>query len=200
MDYEFEDFTMSDMDDVLEYWQDVSQDPKFISNETGIELNKVIQILDTLERRGDISGFKKIERKMEGKILLFEDLNPETAKLLKLSQITKGTGNKDYFFDEKDINEVYDAHVFEIRTKKVYVSGDIIVFPITLTHKGQDYEMLLLYTSDDDVLYGSKDKDGVLEVRKALGDQNIEILNDTTLQIVNDHIPQDFWEVRNRQN
>ena len=200
MDYEFEDFTMSDMEDVLEYWQDVSQDPKFISNETGMELDKVIQILDTLQRRGDISGFKKIEKKMEGKILLFEDLNPEIAKSLKLSTLTKGTGNKDYFFEEKDIDEVYDAHVFEIRTKKVYVSGDIIVFPITLTHKGQDYEMFLLYTSDDDVLYGSKDKDGVLEVRKALGDQNIEILNDTTLQIVNDHIPQDFWEVRNRQN
>lgn len=199
MDYEFEDFTMSDMEDILEYWQDVSQDPKFISNETGMELDKVIQILDTLQRRGDISGFKKIEKKMEGKILLFEDLNPETVKSLKLSQLTKS--GSEYFFDEKDIDMVYDAHIFEVRTTKMYFEKNLVIIPLNITYKNQDYKMVMLYTPNDEVFYGTDNgKNGISKVKEALGEQNMEIFDDVTLQIINERIPVDFWEVRDRQN
>lgn len=53
--YGSEDFSHVDMEDVLEYWEEVSQDPKFISRETGIELAKVYQILDSLKRSGQIN-------------------------------------------------------------------------------------------------------------------------------------------------
>jgi hypothetical protein len=204
MNYEYEDFTHSDMEDVLEYWQDVSQDPEFISKETDLDLYTVIQILHTLQKRGDISGFNRVNRKKldESKVLLFEELvDPEVIKSLKLDKLTSKTEYKKYFFDEKEINEVYDAHIFEIKVTKIVYQQGVIVIPLEMEYKGSDYSMFMVYDSDESVYYGSKTGEaGMEEIRKILGEENMELFDSVTEQILNDHIPNDFWEIRNKLN
>jgi hypothetical protein len=205
MDYQYEDFTLSDMEDVLEYWQDVSQDPEFISKETDLDLNTVIQILHTLQKRGDISGFSRISRRKpnvnEDRVLLFEELvDPELAKALKLDQLTKTHDDKDYFFDEKEINEVYDAHIFEVKVLKAVLQQSVLIITLEVTTKGKDYDMFMVYAADENVYYGSKEGEKTVEaLRQALG-ANWDLFDEVTERILNDHIPQDFWEVKNIQN
>ena len=205
MDYQYEDFTLNDMENVLEYWQDVSQDPEFIAKETDLDLNTVIQILHTLQKRGDISGFSKITRRKpnvnEDKVLLFEELmDPEMRKALKLDQLTKTHDDKDYFFDEKEINEVYDAHIFEVKAIKVVLQQSVLIIPLEVTVKGKDYDMFMVYSADENVYYGSKEGEKTVQsLREVLGN-NWNLFDEVTEQILNDHIPLDFWEVKNMQN
>jgi len=205
MDYQYEDFTLNDMEIVLEYWQDVSQDPEFIAKETDLDLNKVIQILHTLQKRGDISGFSRITiRKSnvnEDKVFLFEELmDTEIRKSLKLDQLTKTRDDKDYFFDEKEINKVYDAHIFEVKVTKAVLQQSVLIIPLEVTVKGKDYDMFMVYLPDENVYYGSKEGEKTVQsLREVLGN-NWNLFDEVTEQILNDHIPLDFWEVKNMQN
>ncbi len=61
--YEYEDFTLSDMEDVKEYWndgcnemyaEDVENCIDFISTETMIDKSKVRQIIHTMLKSGEI--------------------------------------------------------------------------------------------------------------------------------------------------
>jgi hypothetical protein len=52
--YEFEDFTMNDMEMVKELYEDGLEDPNQISIEMDLPLDIVNQILYTLRKRGDI--------------------------------------------------------------------------------------------------------------------------------------------------
>jgi hypothetical protein len=205
MNYSYEDFTHSDMEDVLEYWQDISQDTEFISQETGLDINKVIQILDTLQKRGDISGFNRIDRRKptvnEDKVLLFEELmDPEMRKELKLDQLTKTHDDKDYFFDEKEIGEVYDAHIFEVKAIKAVYQQGLIIIPLEVTVKGKDYDMFMVYSPDENVYYGGPEGEKTVQsLRDVLG-PNWNLFDEVTEQILNNHIPLDFWEVKKIQN
>jgi hypothetical protein len=205
MDYQYEDFTLNDMENVLEYWQDVSQDPEFIAKETDLDLNTVIQILHTLQKRGDISGFSKITRRKpnvnEDKILLFEELmDPEMRKALKLDQLTKTHDDKDYFFDEKEINEVYDAHIFEVKAIKAVYQQGLIIIPLEVTVKGKDYDMFMVYSPDENVYYGSSEGEKTVQSLRTALEPNWDLFDEVTEQILNNHIPLDFWEVKNIQN
>lgn len=61
--YEFEDFTMNDMEDVKEYWNDGANEMyeedaegalEFISSETMLDIEKVTQIVKTMLKSGEI--------------------------------------------------------------------------------------------------------------------------------------------------
>lgn len=204
MDYEYEDFTMNDMENVLEYWQDVSQDPKFISNETDISIDKVIQILHTLQKRGDISGFSPIEKKYksnESKILLFNELvSADAFKSLGLDKVDKSSEDKDYFFDEKEIDEVYDTHIFEVRAIKIVSKPGMLLIPIEISVKGDNYNMFIVYTTEDDVFYGAEDgEESINNIKMAIG-SNWDMFEDVVDQIVDEHIPSDYWDVINKVN
>lgn len=204
MNYEYEDFSMSDMEDVLEYWQDISQDPKFISNETGLTIDKVVQILNTLQKRGDITGFTPIEKKykvQEDRILLFNELvSPGVFKSLGLDKMDKSSTDKDYFFTEKEIDEVYDAHIFEIRAIKIISKSGMLIIPIEVSAKGMNYNIFIVYTSDEDVFYGSEDGDKTINDIKTLIGTNWDIFEDTVNQIIDENIPVDYWDVINKVN
>lgn len=204
MNYEYEDFSMSDMEDVLEYWQDISQDPKFISNETGLSIDKVVQILNTLQKRGDITGFTPIEKKykvQEDRILLFNELvSPGVFKSLGLDKMDKSSTDKDYFFTEKEIDEVYDAHIFEIRAIKIVSKSGMLIIPIEVSVKSMNYNIFIVYTSDEDVFYGSEDGDKTINDIKTLLGANWDIFEDTVSQIIDENIPVDYWDVINKVN
>lgn len=52
--YEFEDFTMDDMEMVKELYEEGMEDPKQISIEMDLSIETINQILYTLRKRGDI--------------------------------------------------------------------------------------------------------------------------------------------------
>lgn len=52
--YEFEDFTMNDMEMTKELYQDGMEDPNQISLEMDLPVETINQILYTLRKRGDI--------------------------------------------------------------------------------------------------------------------------------------------------
>jgi|688.fasta_scaffold514075_1 hypothetical protein len=51
------EFTSTEKDLVQNYWIDFSQDPDFISQDTGIDKNTVLDILTRLNKEGRIDGF-----------------------------------------------------------------------------------------------------------------------------------------------
>ena len=55
-------FTKTELDLVQNHWVDISQDPDFISQETGIDKNDVIDMLRYLSDKGRIDNFDTNKR------------------------------------------------------------------------------------------------------------------------------------------
>lgn len=199
-----DNFSSIDIENVLSYWVDVSQDPVFISQETGISLETVLLILEHLQSSGNINNFSKIEKRKvinEDRILLFEELVDQiTSDRLKLNQLTQGFDNKQYFFGHKEINEIYDAYKLEVLVKSVDLISLGVQFHIIVTHNDMKYDMYVYYDSNEEVWYGSQKGEGEVErLQDALGN-DMETLNDVTRKIITDIIPDDFWEVRSNKS
>lgn len=199
-----DNFSSIDIENVLSYWVDVSQDPVFISQETGISLETVLLILEHLQSSGNINNFSKIEKRKainEDRILLFEELVDQiTSDRLKLNQLTQGFDNKQYFFGHKDINEIYDAYKLEVLVKSVDLISLGVQFHIIVTHNDTKYDMYVYYDSNEEVWYGSQKGEGeVKKLQDVLGN-DMETLNDVTRKIITDIIPDDFWEVRSNKS
>jgi hypothetical protein len=192
MNYEFEDYTPNEIEDIIEYWQDISQDPVFIADEIGMEFDKVVEILEILQGRGEISGFSRISKRKsdvdDDKVLLFEELiSPEMRNTLT---------DNDYFFDEKEINEIYEAYIFEIKVTKSFYKGGMIFIPLEVTIKGKSISIFMVYSPDENVYYDSETGDGeVDELRNILG-SNWKLFDEVTEKILSDNLPEDFWQVR----
>ena len=56
-------YSQNDIENVLEYWQDISQDVKYISDELNLDINNVIDILSKLQSENQINGFEKIQKR-----------------------------------------------------------------------------------------------------------------------------------------
>jgi hypothetical protein len=50
-------FNSSEKDLIQNYWIDISQDPDFISQDTGIDKTTVLDILQNLKQEGKIQNF-----------------------------------------------------------------------------------------------------------------------------------------------
>ena len=55
------DITPIEKDQIQSYWVDVTQDPDFISQDLGIDKDRIIMILSVLSDEGKIDGFKSNE-------------------------------------------------------------------------------------------------------------------------------------------
>ena len=188
------DFTAGELENVLEYWKDISQDPEYISKETGLEINKILSILDILKKEGKIENYEPVIEK----ILLFREMiEPSIFNKLNLRQFND---TSKYLFNKKKINKVYDAKIFDIVVKSMEMNNNYVEFDCVIDYKGIDYPFLLDYDSEDQVYYGSREgKKIITELRNKLGD-NIEILHQTTLKIIEENLPKDFWEVISKHN
>jgi DNA-binding Lrp family transcriptional regulator len=189
------DFTTGELETVLGYWKDVSQDTEYISQETGLELEKIYSILDTLQEEGKIKNYEPVMNERIRRF--FEMVDPETYQSLKLGQFT--SHNK-YFFNKKKIDRIYDAMIFDIVVKTMEMDNNCVIFDCVVDHKSKEYPFLMVYDADEQVYYGSRDgKQVVQELREALGD-NMERFDQTTMKILHENLPEDFWEVVSKHN
>jgi hypothetical protein len=109
-----------------------------------------------------------------------------------------------YFFSHKEINQLYDAHIFEILVKDMNLDtgGKAVLINLLVTYKFKDYGVGILYMDDENVFYGdlTDEELGVSDLRQDMGESNMEIFNDVTEQIIDELIPIDFWEIRLRES
>jgi hypothetical protein len=189
------DFTAGELETVLEYWKDVSQDPEYISQETGLEIEKIISILETLQEEGKIKNYEPVMNERIRRF--FEMVDPGAFNSLKLNQFN--SHNK-YFFNKKKIDKIYDAIIFDIVVKTMEMDNNCVIFDCVVDHKSKEYPFLMVYDADEQVYYGSRDgKQVVQELREALGD-NMERFDQTTMKILHENLPEDFWEVVSKHN
>lgn len=129
-----------------------------------------------------------------------ELLDQDVLKSLNIKPINR----KDYFFEFKEINQVYDAHIFEILVQDMNLDkgGKAVLINLLVTYKFKEYGVGILYMDDENVFYAdlTNSEHGIYDLRQDMGEQNMEIFNDVTEQIINDLIPGDFWEIRTRES
>jgi len=129
-----------------------------------------------------------------------ELLDQDVLKSLNIKPINR----KDYFFEFKEVNQVYDAHIFEILVQSMNLDkgGKGVLINLLVTYKFKEYGVGILYMDDESVFYANLNDSeyGIHELRKDMGEQNMEIFNEVTENIINDLIPVDFWEVRTRES
>lgn len=166
------EFKPADIEDVLEYWQDISQDPEFISHETGLDIKYVLDILKYLQDDNSIEDFNEIVKS-------------------KLETTIKENNN----LYKKDINEIYDAYIFKVIVKNIEYEDTFLVINLTVSFMKKDYEISILYENNEDI-YLKSDK-GIQYINKMKEDMqkdNIELLNTIIKEIIDDHIQENFWE------
>lgn len=178
------DYNSYNIDKVMEYWNDISQDIDFISSELKLDKKTIINILKKLQKEGKVE-YETIE----------ESINPDIKNSLNLKHFSNN-----YTFKNKKINKLYDSIIFDIYVKSVESFIDNIIFDCELTFKNKTYSFIISYDSDENVYYASLDgKDSIKKLLSIMND-NLERLHQSTMKIINDNIPTDYWEGKVKQN
>jgi hypothetical protein len=73
--------------------------------------------------------------------------------------------------------------------------------PIEISCDGFLHRMFLAYDSDENIHYGSQmGQEGIIKIEQMLGPKRSQMLDEATEEIINDIIPEDFWDVRGYSN
>ena len=187
-------FSATQLEEILNLWQQ-TQDTEIISNEMNLSIDKIEDMLDYLQENGQIDDWNHQIEEIE------ESVDPETSKILKLHQFGAENKNK-YFFTNRKIDKFYDTHIFMIDVKdmEMLTKDNAVKINCVVTIKNKDYDFFLYYNHDEEVFFGSPNgKEEVEEMREALGD-NMERFHQITMKIIEDLLPEDFWERRSREN
>jgi hypothetical protein len=136
------------------------------------------------------------------KIKLFREMiDPELIKDLELDKISKDSSDKEYFFSEKKLNKDYEFGPFNIHVEKVFFQQGFVIMPIEISCDGFLHRMFLAYDSDENIHYGSQmGQEGIIKIEQMLGPKRFQMLDEATEEIINDIIPEDFWDVRGYSN
>lgn len=136
------------------------------------------------------------------KIKLFREMiNPELSKELDLHKLSRDKSDKDYFFSEKEVDKTYQSGPFEVYVEKVFFQQGFVIMPIEITCDGFLHRMFLAYDSDENIHYGSQmGQEGIIKIEQMLGPKRFQMLDESTEEIINTIIPEDFWDVRGYTN
>ena len=191
------DLKRDEIDLIFGYWKDISQDPEFISQDTGIDLDRVNKILQLLSSQKKIKDFVF----NENKILFFNELmDPELSIKLGLPSFQKDPDDKDYFFNIKDVNKTWDEDIIKIEVLTIKFDGDSLVFDTVVTISGKEFPIYILVDFESNVQFGSPNGiEYVDDFIDALGAE-LEYFQDMFDDVYDELIPDDFWELRSKMN
>lgn len=191
-------YSSMEKEQVLSLWQDETQSSKEIAERLDLPKEKVEKILFDLEKEGHISDFFIKQEKI---VFLSEMLDPEITKKLNLDKLSRGMSNIDYFFTQKNLNKNYEFGPFEIFVESVNFQQGYLILPIKITCEQITHDMFIVYDSNENIHYGSKSgEDGIIRIEQLLGFRRFKMLDEVTSEIIDDVIPEDFWEVRGYSN
>jgi hypothetical protein len=176
---------------------DTSQDPEFISQETGINLDKVLGILEFLTAKGKIKNFE-ID---ESKILLYEELvDIDDYFALGLDKLSTDKDDTDYFFSDMDLNKTFVKGPFTVLVRSKHFQQDYVVLDLDVSYMDETYPIFLYYDREERVFFLTPGQPEVLDIfLEDLGD-NLYNFYGFTDEILDKIIPYDFWETRAKFN
>ena len=129
-----------------------------------------------------------------------ELVDPEMSISLGLPAFLVDQNNKDYFFDYKQINKLWDEDFIKVYVYSVNYDGDSLIFKTKITIYGEEFEIFIIADYDQNVEFGSdKGYDYLENFEEAIYDE-LEYFKDMIIDIYDEIIPSDFWEVKSRVN
>lgn len=179
----------TEMEEVLELWQNVSKDPEYISKDMEISVERVHEILEELSSRGDILDY-------EVKILKLDEmfLDDKTRREVGIVNIESS----------KNLDDIYYCKEFTIYMVGINIYKDVVLIFMLVATKLNDIPlgMRMAYTRDE-LVYFQPFLDGEEENFELLK-RNLNILGkydefeNKTKQIVEDLLPNDFWKIKQK--
>ena len=190
-------FKRDEINTVEDYWKNTSQDLDFIALETEIPRDTVIGILNLLSDQGKIKDFQI----NENKVLLFEELiDIDDYFELDLDKISTKFTDKDYFFDNEEINKEFNKGSLTINVKSKHFHHDYIILKLEVTYLDETYPISLLYDRTDSVYLMSTEQSDLLDkLYEELG-HNLAYFLNFSQEILDKIIPLDFWETKAKFN
>lgn len=225
------EFSEGEKDTIHNYWVDISQDPEWISEDSGIDYQKVIDILTSLSKEGEIKNFNQSEitkvKKFNEMIdpsefknfkpgsAIRNKMDPDDYFGLELDKLDKS--DTDYFFEDEMINRSWTDFPITINVVRKRlgirdINEKIIGFQLDVYYtnkigKTEEYSLAMFYERDTTVSFSKE----VLrwQIQKF---ENIEISEfferiggterfyKLSSEIIDDLVPEDFWEVHDKQN
>lgn len=182
---------------VHSFWNDTSQDPDFISQQTGIDLSIVLEILEHLEKKGKIKNFKLDETKI---ILFNEMINVEDYFNLNLDKISTKKDDENYFFYDTKVDKTFTKGPFTINVRWKHFIQDHIILDLDVSYLDETYPILLYYDIDDNVFFLSPGDPQILDIFIEELGHNLDKFYKFSEEVLNKIIPHDFWETRSKFN
>ena len=135
------------------------------------------------------------------KIFKFNELmTPEMSIGLGLHNFLKDPKDKDYFFDSKEVNKLWDEDVIKVFIYNVRFDSDSLIFKSKITIYGEDFDIYILVDFDQNVEFGSEQGQEYIELFEIAIEDELEYFQDMFSDIYDDLIPNDFWEVKSKNN
>ena len=135
------------------------------------------------------------------KIFKFNELiDPELGIDLGLHNFLKDPKDKDYFFDFKEVNKLWDEDVIKVFIYNVRFDGDSLIFKSKITIYGEDFDIYILVDFDQNVEFGSEQGPEYIELFENAITDELEYFQDMFSDIYDELIPYDFWDVKSKNN
>jgi len=190
-------FERDEIDLVFSYWNDTSQDPEFISQDSGIELDKVVEILEMLSKQGKIKDFFL----NENKIFLFEEIvDIDDYFALDLDKLSTKKDDKDYFFSDMDLNKSFTKGPFRINVRSKHFVQDYVILDLDVTYLDETYPIFLYYDRLERVYFLTPEQPEVVDIFIEDLGNNVQKFYDFSNEVLDKIIPYDFWETRAKFN
>jgi len=179
----------TEMEEVLELWQNVSKDPNYISKDMEISIERVHEILEELSSRGDILDY-------EVKILKLDEmyLDDKTRREVGIINIES----------YKSLDDVYYCDGFTIFMVAMNIYKDVVlIFMLVSTKLNKNLLGMRMAYRNNDIVYFQPFLEGEEEDFKLL-ERNLKTLGkynefkEKTEEIVNDLLPIDFWKIKQK--
>jgi len=186
-----------EIDLIHAYWQDQSQDPEFISEDTGIDLDRVMEILQILSKEGKIKDFQ-ID---ESKILLYEELvDLDDYFALDLDKISTKGNDTDYFFSDMDLNKTFNKGPFTVLVRSKHFQQDYVILDMDVSYMDETYPIFMYYDRTERVFFLTPNDTEILEIFYDHLGENLKKFHLFCEEILDRLIPFDFWDTRAKFN
>jgi hypothetical protein len=191
------EFRRSDMDAVHHCWAEESQDVEYIADATGLDAERVKEILQHLREKGKI----KDDVVDENQVFSFmEMIDLDDYFNLDLHKIATPANDKDYFFDYEEVNEKFEEEPFEIWVRSKKFVHDFVLLDMMVKYEGDFFPIYLIYDRTEAVSFATPSGRSVLNRFWYAIEVDKDIFTRLTNEILDKIIPFDFWQTKLKFN
>ena len=139
--------------------------------------------------------------KKNKKIFKFNELmTPDMYIELGLDKLQKNINDKDYFFNYKEVNKLWDEDIIKIYIYNISFDKIYLIFKSRITIYDKDFYIYILVDYDQNVEFGSERGFKYIYSFEESIESELEYFKDMFLDIYDELIPYDFWDVMGKVN